>query len=431
MKRDIYYQLIVWKNNPERKPLVLKGARQVGKTYILQNFGKNEYEDVAYFNFEEDPDLHDFFTGRLAPEKIIQTLSIFQEKKIIPDQTLIIFDEVQNSPETLTSLKYFCEKAPEYHIVAAGSLLGIKIGQSAPFPVGKVNFLDLYPMTFAEFLDAVGKSQLRILLEDTDFEPIAKAFHTELIDLVKMYYFVGGMPEAVAQFVNNQDLHKVRRIQEEILEAYSIDFSKYTTKSEAIRLAATWASIPAQLAHENKKFTYAEITKNARAREYGESIQWLVDAGLVIKVKNTHTPKLPLAAYEENVFKLYLLDVGLLGAMINVSQRIIIQGSNLFNEFNGAFVENYGAQELVAHGQKNLYYWTSKSQAEVDFVVVLHDQVMPLEVKAGVSKQKKSLRVYGDKYNSSVLSRSTLMNFKEDGMIRNYPLYALWLFLQR
>ncbi len=431
MKRDIYYQLIVWKNNPERKPLVLKGARQVGKTYILQNFGKNEYEDVAYFNFEEDPDLHDFFTGRLAPEKIIQTLSIFQEKKIIPDQTLIIFDEVQNSPETLTSLKYFCEKAPEYHIVAAGSLLGIKIGQSAPFPVGKVNFLDLYPMTFAEFLDAVGKSQLRILLEDTDFEPIAKAFHTELIDLLKMYYFVGGMPEAVAQFVKNQDLHKVRRIQEEILEAYSIDFSKYTTKSEAIRLAATWASIPGQLAHENKKFTYAEITKNARAREYGESIQWLVDAGLVIKVKNTHTPKLPLAAYEENVFKLYLLDVGLLGAMINVSQRIIIQGSNLFNEFNGAFVENYGAQELVAHGQKNLYYWTSKSQAEVDFVVVLHDQVMPLEVKAGVSKQKKSLRVYGDKYNSSVLSRSTLMNFKEDGMIRNYPLYALWLFLQR
>ena len=431
MKRDIYYQLIVWKNNPERKPLVLKGARQVGKTYILQNFGKNEYEDVAYFNFEEDPDLHDFFTGRLAPEKIIQTLSIFQEKKIIPDQTLIIFDEVQNSPETLTSLKYFCEKAPEYHIVAAGSLLGIKIGQSAPFPVGKVNFLDLYPMTFAEFLDAVGKSQLRILLEDTDFEPIAKAFHTELIDLLKMYYFVGGMPEAVAQFVNNQDLHKVRRIQEEILEAYSIDFSKYITKSEAIRLAATWASIPAQLAHENKKFTYAEITKNARAREYGESIQWLVDAGLVIKVKNTHTSKLPLAAYEENVFKLYLLDVGLLGAMINVSQRIIIQGSNLFNEFNGAFVENYGAQELVAHGQKNLYYWTSKSQAEVDFVVVLHDQVMPLEVKAGVSKQKKSLRVYGDKYNSSVLSRSTLMNFKEDGMIRNYPLYALWLFLQR
>ncbi len=431
MKRDIYYQLIVWKNNPERKPLVLKGARQVGKTYILQNFGKNEYEDVAYFNFEEDPDLHDFFTRRLAPEKIIQTLSIFQEKKIIPDQTLIIFDEVQNSPETLTSLKYFCEKAPEYHIVAAGSLLGINIGQSAPFPVGKVNFLDLYPMTFAEFLDAVGKSQLRILLEDTDFEPIAKAFHTELIDLLKMYYFVGGMPEAVAQFVNNQDLHKVRRIQEEILEAYSIDFSKYITKSEAIRLAATWASIPAQLAHENKKFTYAEITKNARAREYGESIQWLVDAGLVIKVKNTHTPKLPLAAYEENVFKLYLLDVGLLGAMINVSQRIIIQGSNLFNEFNGAFVENYGAQELVAHGQKNLYYWTSKSQAEVDFVVVLHDQVMPLEVKAGVSKQKKSLRVYGDKYNSSVLSRSTLMNFKEDGMIRNYPLYALWLFLQR
>ncbi len=431
MKRDIYKQLVAWKKTPRRKPLVLKGARQVGKTYILQNFGKEEYEDVAYFNFEEDPDLHDFFTGRLVPGKIIQTLSIYLEKKIVPKRTLIIFDEVQNSPETLTSLKYFYEKAPEYHIAAAGSLLGVKIGQSAPFPVGKVNFFDLYPMNFAEFLDAVGRSQLREFIEGATFQPIAEAFHAELIDLLKIYYFVGGMPEAVDQYVKNQDLHIIRQIQEEILNAYSIDFSKYTTKTEAIRLASTWASIPAQLARENKKFTYAEITKNARAREYSESIQWLVDAGLVIKVHNTHTPKLPLAAYREDKFKLYLLDIGLLGAMINVSQRIVVQGSKLFSEFNGAFVENYAAQELVAHGLKNLYYWTSRNKAEVDFVVPLHDHVIPLEVKAGVSKQKKSLRVYGDRYQPPVLSRSTLMNFKEDGAIRNYPLYALWLFLVR
>ncbi len=431
MKRDIYDKLLAWKEHPRRKPLVLKGARQVGKTYILQAFGKGEYEDIAYFNFEEDPDLHDFFTGRLAPEKIIRTLSIYREKKISTEQTLIIFDEVQNSPETLTSLKYFCEKAPEYHIVAAGSLLGVKIGQSAPFPVGKVNFLDLYPMTFAEFLDAAQKPQLRELLENSTFEPIAAPFHTELVDLLKMYYFIGGMPEAISQYVQNQDLRMVRQIQEEILEAYHIDFSKYTTKTEAIRIAATWGSIPSQLARENKKFTYAEVSKNARAREYSESIQWLVDAGLVIKVYNTHTPKLPLATYREDIFKLYLLDVGLLGAMIKVSQRTIVKGNTLFSEFNGAFVENYAAQELVAHGQKDLYYWTSKNQAEVDFVVAIHDQVQPLEVKSGVSKQKKSLRVYGDKYKPQILSRSTLMNFKEDGLIRNYPLYALWLFLVR
>ena len=431
MKRDIYKQLVAWKKTPGRKPLVLKGARQVGKTYILRNFGKEEYEDAAYFNFEEDPGLHDFFTGRLVPEKIIQTLSIYLEKKIIPEQTLIIFDEVQNSPETLTSLKYFYEKTPEYHIVAAGSLLGVKIGQSAPFPVGKVNFLDLYPMSFAEFLDAAGRSQLRDFIEGATFQPIAETFHRELTDLLKIYYFVGGMPEAVDQYVKNQDLHMVRRIQEEMLEAYSIDFSKYTTKTEAIRLASVWTSIPAQLARENKKFTYAEITKNARAREYSESIQWLVDAGLVIKVHNIHTPKLPLATYRENIFKLYLLDIGLLGAMINISQRIIVQGGKLFSEFNGAFVENYAAQELRAHGQKDLYYWTSKNQAEVDFVVPLHGHVLPLEVKAGVSKQKKSLRVYADKYHPPVLSRSTLMNFKEDGAVRNYPLYAVWLFLGR
>lgn len=430
MKRDIYTQLVEWKESSLRKPLVLKGARQVGKTYILQEFGKGEYKDVAYFNFEEDPDLDGFFTGKLAPDKIIQMLSIYREEQIIPEQTLIIFDEVQNSPQTLTSLKYFCEKNPEYHIAAAGSLLGVKVGQSAPFPVGKVNFLDLYPMTFAEFLDAAGKSQLRTFIENSDFTPIATSFHTELIDLLKMYFFIGGMPEAVAYYISNQDMGGIRKIQEEILEAYTLDFSKYTTKTEAIRLAATWASIPGQLARENKKFTYAEITKNARSREYAESIQWLVDAGLVIEVYNTHTPKLPLSAYRENIFKLYLLDIGLLGAMIKISQRAIVQKNYLFNEYNGAFTENYAAQELVAHGQKELHYWTSKREAEVDFVIAQYDDIMPLEVKAGVSRQKKSLRVYGDKYHPPVLSRATLMNFKEDGYVRNYPLYALWLFLR-
>jgi len=317
MKRDIYKQLVSWKQSSSRKPLVLKGARQVGKTYILKKFGEEEYRSVAYFNFEEDPDLNEIFTGRLSPEKIIDTLSIYHESRILSDQTLIIFDEIQNSPLTLTSLKYFCENAPEYHIATAGSLLGVKVGQSAPFPVGKVNFLDMHPMSFGEFLDAVGKKQLRLFIEDkTDFHSIPTSFHAELIDFLKIYYFVGGMPEAVGQYVEDKDLNKVRNIQDEILSAYTIDFSKYTTRTEAIRLASIWASIPGQLARENKKFTFSRINKNARAREYNESLQWLVDAGLVKKVNNIKTAKLPLSGYQDNKFKLYLLDIGLLGAMI-------------------------------------------------------------------------------------------------------------------
>ncbi len=431
MKRDIYNQLLQWKTSESRKPLIVKGARQVGKTYILQEFGSNEYANMVYFNFEEDPELRDLFKGRLLPEKILEKLIIYQESNIVPEQTLIIFDEIQNAPEALTSLKYFCEKAPEYHIVAAGSLLGVKLGQSAPFPVGKVNFINLYPLSFAEFLDASGKSKLRIFLENkSEFSPIATSFHSDLIDLLKIYYFVGGMPEAVRQYIKNKDLNNVRKIQNEILAAYAIDFSKYTTKTEAIRIAKTWESLPGQLAKENKKFKFAEIRKNARARDYSEAIQWLVDGGLVYKVSNVKTPKLPLCGYQEEKFKLYLLDVGLLGAMINVTQRIIIEGNRQFSEYNGAFVENYVAQELVAHGQNNLYYWSSKSSAEVDFVVAWQEQIFPLEVKAGVSRQKKSLRVYGQKYNPPVLSRSTLMNFKKDGDIKNYPLYAVWLFPQ-
>jgi uncharacterized protein len=430
MKRDIYKQLIAWKQSSSRKPLVLNGARQVGKTHILKKFGEGEYSSVAYFNFEEDPDLNEIFTGKLSPEKIIDTLSIYHETRILSDQTLIIFDEIQNSPRTLTSLKYFCENAPEYHIAAAGSLLGVKVGQSSPFPVGKVNFLDMHPMSFDEFLTAVGKKQLRLFVEKkTDFNSIPASFHTELIDFLKIYYFVGGMPEAVGQYVANKDLNRVRDIQNEILSAYVMDFTKYTTRTEAIRLAALWESIPGQLARENKKFTFGRINKNARAREYNESIQWLVDAGLVKKVNNIKTAKLPLSGYQDNKFKLYLLDVGLLGAMISIPQKAIIEGNRLFSEYNGAFVENYVAQEFIVHGQKKLYYWTSKHTAEVDFVVALHNLILPLEVKAGISRQKKSLRVFGEKFKPPVLSRSTLMNFKEDGNIRNYPLYAVSKFL--
>ena len=430
MKRDIYKKLFEWKNSSLRKPLILKGARQVGKTFILEEFGRREYSNIAYFNFEENPGLNDFFKGRIQPEKIIEKLSIYLETRIYPEKTLIIFDEVQNSPETINSLKYFNEKANEYHIAAAGSLLGIKIGQSAPFPVGKVNFMNLFPFSFREYLSGMGKSQLRNYLESkTTFDSIEKTFHKELIDDLKMYYFIGGMPEAIVQYKKDGDLNKVRVIQDEILTAYTIDFSKYSTKSEAIKINNTWNAIPGQLAKENKKFKFSEISKNARARDYNEAIQWLVDTGLVYKSFNIKTPRFPLSGYrEDNIFKLFLLDIGLLGSLLNISQRTIVEGNRLFSEYNGAFVENYVAQELIANNHKELYYWTSNTSAEVDFIISYNEQIFPIEVKAGISKKKKSLRIYGEKYHPPILSRSTLMNFKKDNYICNYPLYAVSLF---
>ena len=433
MKRDFYSKLLEWKQSKSRKPLILKGARQVGKTYILKEFGKKEYTNVAYFNFEEDPALKDFFTGRLQPERILEKLSIFYETNIHPHQTLIIFDEIQNSPKTLTSLKYFFEDANEYHVAAAGSLLGLKVGHASPFPVGMVNFLYLYPLSFGEFLEAEGKLQLRQYLQKKeDFEPLANAFHEELLDHLKMYFFVGGMPEAVKKYVNDSDLTAVRKIHNEILTAYLQDFSKYSSKTEALRITDTWNSIPAQLARENKKFKYSEISINARSRDYYQAIQWLVDAGLVYKCYNIKTPKLPLSGYkEDNIFKLYLLDTGLLGTMLNFSKRTIVEGSRLFSGYNGAFSENYVAQELAAgylfeeSHLKELYYWANNTAAEVDFIVHYRDMVYPLEVKAGFSRRKTSLMVYGEKYRVPWLSRTTARNFKQEKGLFNYPLYAV------
>ncbi len=427
MKRDIYTNLVKWKNSSRRKPLIFQGARQVGKTYILKEFGKNEYQNTAYFNFEEDSTLNDFFKGKLNPVKIIKKLSIYLEKEILPEKTLIIFDEIQNSPETLTSLKYFNENANQFHVATAGSLLGIKVGQSAPFPVGKVNFLNLYPFTFGEYLDGINKSRIRQFLNSiTTLEPIEEGFHNELIEALKMYYFVGGMPEAILQYKKDENLEEVRTVQKEILSAYAMDFSKHAKKPDAIKSTNTWNSIPVQLAKENKKFMFSELSKNARNRDYNESIRWLVDAGLVYQCFNIKTPRLPLSGYKKNnIFKLYLLDTGLLGAMLELSYKTVVKGNQLFSEYNGAFTENYVAQELIANNHGELYYWSSNSIAEVDFIIHYDGYVYPLEVKSGVSTKKKSLKIYGNKYNVPILARSTLMNFKQDGRICNYPLYAI------
>lgn len=433
MKRDFYTKLLEWKSSGTRKPLILKGARQVGKTYILKEFGRREYAGTAYFNFEEDPDLNLFFSGRIVPERIIERLAIYHETQILPHKTLIIFDEIQNSPRALTSLKYFCEQAPDYHVAAAGSLLGLKLAHRSPFPVGKVTFLNLYPLSFGEYLDAAGKTKLRQFLEDKrDFESMPAVFHEELTGFLKMYYYIGGMPEPVKQYLEDKNLTGVRQIQNDILDTYLQDFSKYTGKPEAVRITDTWNTIPQQLARENKKFKYSEISQNARSRDYHDAIRRLADAGLVYKCYNIKTPKLPLSGYrEDNVFKLYLLDTGLLGAMLNLSARTIVVGNRLFSDYNGAFTENYVAQELMAGPLfrdvhlKELYYWTSKSRAEVDFVVQFDDAVYPLEVKAGTSRGKTSLKLFGEKYVPPILSRTTLMNFKREKNLCNYPLYAV------
>lgn len=407
--------------------MILQGARQVGKTYLLKEFGKNEYTDLAYFNFEEDPGLKEYFQGSLLPEKLLQKLSIHRGKNIEPKTTLTFFDEIQACSQALNSLKYFCEQAGDYHLVSAGSLLGVQLGHQQSFPVGKVNFLHLYPLNFLEFLAAQGKPHLKNLIAGLDsFQPLDGPIHDELTEELRFYFAIGGMPEAVAHYAAHRDLQEVRAIQKEILNAYLLDFAKHASPSEVMKIAAVWESIPAQLAKENKKFIFSALKQSARAREYETAIQWLVNAGLALKVRNVSKPNLPLASYAgPGAFKLYGLDVGLLAAMSQLLPQTILQGDRLFTEFKGALTENYVAQELTARYDQALYYWTSPGTAEVDFLLEHEGEIYPLEVKAGMSHKTRSLRVYGDMYHPKTLSRTSMMNLKQDGGIINYPLYAV------
>lgn len=427
MKRDIFKQLNEWKQSPRRKPLVLNGARQVGKTYSLKHFGKTSYKNTIYLNFEKDEKLAQYFEETLDPKQLIKIFSIHAEMDIEPDETLLIFDEIQNCPKALNSLKYFCEEANDYHVVAAGSLLGVKTAGEKGFPVGKVNFLHLYPMTFFEFLSALSQEKLRLYLEEYhNYDPLPNPIHEKLIQLLKLYFYIGGMPEAVAEYAKNEKLNVVREIQLEILNAYEKDFSKHAPHNEIMKITVVWKHIHSQLAKENKKFVFASIRKSARGREYEEAIQWLSDAGLVHKSLLIETPKLPLSAYaDNNAFKMFLLDVRLLGAQSNLSAQTIIEGNTLFTEFKGAFTENFVAQELIAAKNRGLYYWTSDGRAEVDFIIEERHEIYPLEVKAGENQKKKSLLVYNQKYAPSKLLRATAMNLKHDGDIYNYPLYLV------
>lgn len=427
MERDIYKKLEAWKVSERRKPLVMNGARQVGKTYSLKHFGKNSYKNTVYLNFEKDEKIAQYFEGTLNPKQLINILSIHAETEIRPHETLLIFDEIQSCPKALNSLKYFYEDANEYHVAAAGSLLGVKTSGEKGFPVGKVNFLHMYPMSFFEFLSALGQEKTREFLEKyKTYEPIPGPIHDKLIYLLKFYFFVGGMPEAVAEYVKNENLAVVREIQEEILNAYEKDFAKHAPPHEIMKITTVWKQIHRQLAKENKKFIFSAIRKSARGRDYEDAIQWLADAGLIHKSYLIESPKFPLSAYADNdVFKIFLVDVGLLGAQSHLTAQTIIEGDLLFTEFKGALTENFAAQELIAAKSYSPYYWTSGGTAEVDFLIEADHEIFPLEVKAGQSTKKKSLIVYEQKYNPSKLFRANTINLKNDGKIYNYPLYFI------
>ena len=430
MKRDIYQRLLDWRSSPQRKPLLLRGARQTGKTYIIKAFGRSEYEHVIYCNFEEDPGLDAFFQRDLNPARILGDLSVYYDHEIRPGTDLLVLDEIQTSNRALTALKYFEEERNDIHIIAAGSLLGLKLSVPGSFPVGKVNFLYLYPMTFMEVLDGIGESRYRQMLENMhEPVPLAQPHHTHLIDLLRQYYFTGGMPEAVEHFARTGNTKETREIQGDIARSYIMDFAKHAPASEIPKLTMVWDSIPKHLAKENKKFVFSAVKKGARAREYENALTWLEDAGLVHRATAVGTAKFPLKHYSDTAcFKVYALDVGLLAAMSGVPARLLAQGDRLFNEYEGAFVGNYVAQQIMAHSQSPLYYWRSKGgKAEVDFLYESSGRIYPLEVKAGINPRSKSLRSYDLQFEPGILARSTLLNLKRDGKILNLPLYAVSL----
>ena len=427
MKRSLYNKLTEWKKSKNRKPLLLQGARQVGKTYLVYQFGKNEYSHFVHLNFEQNPDLKTLFRDELNPQSIIENIAIYTGQKIVSRETLLFFDEIQTVPEVLTSLKYFQEQASEYHIIAAGSLLGVSIGKATSFPVGKVNFLTMYPMSFTEYLWAEGEEFLAQKINTMKkVEPLPDVIHKKLIKYYKQYLYIGGMPEVVSNYTEEMDISLARKTQNEILEAYKRDFSKYTEKSQTMKTTELWQSVPYQLAKENKKFKYGDIRKRARSSYFGQTIEWLKNAGLINVTYNISTPKLPLSGYaDHSKFKIYLLDTGLLGAMLNLSSKMILSPEDIFREYNGAFTENFVAQELTVHGISPLFYWTSKSDAEVDFILQTEGMIYPFEVKSGTSLNLKSLKSYAEKYHPKLLFRASPRNFIQSGNFINIPLYAI------
>ena len=425
MQRKILQSLQNWKQNPNRKPLIIQGARQVGKTWAMKHFGEQSFEQVAYINFDNNSRMKTLFSGDYDINRLILGLKIESGVDIQAHNTLIIFDEVQEVPQALSSLKYFYENAPEFYIVSAGSLLGVSLHHQVSFPVGKVDFLPLYPMDFHEFLRAMGKQDLVELLNLKDW-PLISAMKSRYIDLLRQYYFVGGMPEAVKVFIETQNFDAVRQVQKNLLMAYEQDFSKHIRDGQTVqKVRSIWHAIPEQLAKENKKFIYANLQKGARSKDYEIALQWLKDSGLVHSVPRIKKPHLPLSAYQDNAFKLYGLDIGLLSAQSHLDASVLLDGSRIFSEFKGALTEQYVLQQLIANQDNPVFYWaTEKGTAEVDFVVQQKQTVIPIEVKAEENLKAKSLKVYVEQFQPERAFRFSMADYREQDWLVNVPLYG-------
>lgn len=426
MYRTVIEKLYRWKESRNRKPLIIEGARQVGKTWLMKEFGSRAYADAVYINFDSNSEMAELFAADLRVDRLLMGIELYAGRKIDTDNTLLIFDEVQEVPRALTSLKYFYEDAPQCHIICAGSLLGIALHEGTSFPVGKVEFLNLYPLSFREFLMATAGERYAELLEKQDW-PMIMAFRQTYIDALKQYYFVGGMPEVVADFAQDRDFNRVREIQKRILEAYEQDFSKHAPIEIVPKIRMIWNSIPSQLAKENKKFIYGLVREGGRAREYEVAIMWLCDCRLIHRVSRVNSSGMPLKAYEDwKAFKLFLVDVGLLGCMTGLHQRILLDGGRLFTEFKGALTEQYVCQQLKTLEDLQVYYYTNdRGACEVDFVVDTGEQIVPVEVKAEVNLKAKSLKTYCDKFHPAYAVRTSMANYKKEEWLVNLPLYAV------
>ena len=431
MERNLFVKLEQWKNKKKRKPLIIQGARQVGKTWIMKEFGARYFKDTVYINFDNNEIMKKVFEIDFDISRIIAAIKIEYGKSFHPEETLIIFDEIQEAPKALASLKYFNENAPQYAIIAAGSLLGVALHEGTSFPVGKVDFMHLYPLNFYEFICALGENQLAQLLLSNDYEMI-NAYSIRYTELLKKYYYIGGMPEVVQTYIDTEDFYEVREIQKNLLKYYEEDFSKHVPKEIVPRIMMVWNSIPGQLAKENRKFIYGSIREGARAKDFELAIQWLEDAGLIIRSFRITKPDIPLIAYMEmNSFKMFMLDVGLLGAKANISAKVLLDGCRIFEEFKGALTEQFVAEQLKAADRELYYYSTENSSGEIDFMIQQETQCIPIEVKAEENLRARSLRAFCEKYKPELAIRTSMSNYRKQDWMVNVPLYVLDKYLDR
>ncbi|MEA3495049.1 MAG: ATP-binding protein [Bacteroidota bacterium] len=426
MYRDKMKDLCDWKNSSNRKPLIIKGARQVGKTWLIKEFGATKYENLYYFNFEKSKHLRAIFESGFEVDKILIALQAEIAKEINEKDSLIVFDEIQAIPEAITSLKYFCEDAPQYHIIAAGSLLGLSLNNNISFPVGKVNFMNLYPLSFIEFLYANSQDALANILSSKDWD-LMKVYKSKYIRLLKHYYYVGGMPEVVKTYNNTYDFSNVRKVQKDILFAYEQDYSKHAPTEIISKIRMLWNTVPSQLAKENRKFIYGQIKKGARAKDYETAITWLNDCGQIFKVHRIKKPNLPLKSYEDlSAFKLFIVDIGLLSAMVDLDSKTIIDSNKIFKEFKGALTEQFVIQQIKSSSEVPVFYWSSeRARSEVDFIIQKESEIIPIEVKSEENLQSKSLKVYYQKFNPTTSFRLSMSDYREQDWLINIPLYAV------